>query len=117
MDERRAFTLATCAYQLHELRTVSRRTELAQCITPAQARRMIDPLQALSLVAPEPLPMVNVSPDPFDDFLPGCAKATAPHWLVSCDKADVLAPRRHSYTRIVTLGSFAGTIGCAWALV
>ena len=43
MDERRAFTLATCAHQLHELRTVCRRTELAKCITPAPAGRLIQP--------------------------------------------------------------------------
>ena len=112
MDERRAFALATCAYQLHELRTVCRRTELAKYIAPAQAGRLINPFQALSLVAPEPMPMVDTSRDPFDNFLPGCAEATAAHYLVLSDKADVLAPRRHSYTRIVTLGSFARTIGC-----
>ena len=69
-------------------------------------------LQALSLVAPEPLPMVDVAADPFDNCLLGCAEATAAHYLVLSDKADVLAPGRHSYTRIVTLGSFARTIGC-----
>ena len=113
MDERRALTLATCAYQLHELRTVCRRTELAKCITPAPAGRLINPLQALALVASESMPMVDVSADPFDNFLPSCAEATADHYLVSCYKADVLAFMRHSYTRIVTLGSFARTIGCA----
>ena len=112
MDERRAFALATCAYQLHELRTVSRRTELATYITPAQARHLINPLQALALVASESMPMVDVSADPFENFLPGCAEATPAHYLVLSDKTDVLAPKRHSYTRIVTLGSFARTIGC-----
>ena len=114
MDERRAFTLATCADQLHELRPVCRRTELAKYITPAPAGGLINPLQALALalVASESMPMVDVSADPFDNFLPGCAEATAAHYLVLSDKADVLAPRRHSYTRIVTLGSFARTIRC-----
>ena len=112
MDERRAFTLATCAYQLHELRTVCRRTELAKCMTPAQARRLINPFQALALVASELMPTVDVSADPFDNFLPGCAEAIAAHYLVLSDKADVLELRRHSHTRIVTLGSFARTIGC-----
>ena len=105
IDERRAFTLATCAYQLHELRTVCRRTELAKYIAPAQAVRLINPLQALALVAPEPLPMVNVAADPFDNCLPGCAEATAAQYLVLSDKTDVLALRRHSHTRIVTLGT------------
>ena len=110
--EQRAFTLATCAYQLHELRTVSRRTELAIYIRPAQAGRLINQLQALALVAPEPLPRLDVSPDPFDNFLLGCAQATGAHYLVSGDKADVLALKRHRSTRIVTLRSFARTVGC-----
>ena len=78
MDQR-AFALATCAYQLHELRTASRSTEMAKYIAPAQAGRLINPLQALSLVPPEPPPMGDVSADPFDNFLPGCAEATAAH--------------------------------------
>ena len=110
--ERRTFTLATCAYQLHELRTVSRRAELAKYIKPAQAGRLINQLQALALVAPEPLPTVDVSVDPFDNFLLGCAEATGAHYLVSGDKTDVLSLKRHGSTRIVTLRSFARAVGC-----
>ena len=56
--------------------------------------------------------MVDASSDPFDNLLHGFAEATAARYLVLGDKADVLAFMRHSYTRIVTLGSFARTIGC-----
>ena len=113
--ERRAFTLATCAYQLHELRTVSRRAELSKYIKAVQAGHLIDQLQALALVAPEPPPTVDVPNNPFDNFLLGCAEATGAHYLVSGDKTDVLALKRHGPTRIVTLRGFVRAIGFAKA--
>ena len=113
--ERRAFTLATCAYQLHELRTVSRRPELAKYIKPVQAGRLVNQLQALALVAAEPLPTVDVSSDPFDNFLLGCAEAIGALYLVSGDKTDVLLLKRHGSTRIVTMRGFARAIRCAKA--
>ena len=111
-DQRR-FTLATCAFQLAELRDVTRRSSVAHYFRPAQAGRMINQLQALALIAPEPLPRVDASPDPFDNFLLGCAMATHVHFVVSGDKSDVLALGRHATSRIVTMREFADVIGCA----
>ncbi len=110
-DQRR-FTLVTCAFQLAELRDVTRRPRVAHYFRPAQAGRMINQLQALALIAPEPLPRVDASPDPFDNFLLGCAMATHAHYVVSGDKSDVLALGRHGATRIVTMRGFADVIGC-----
>ena len=87
----------------------------ATAIKPAQARRLINQLQALALVAPGPLPTVDVSSDPFDNFLLGCAEAAAAHYLVSGDKTDGLLLKRHGPTRIVTLRNFARTVGCVKA--
>ena len=111
-DQRR-FTLATCAFQLAELRDVTRRSSVAHYFRPAQAGRMINQLQALALIAPEPLPRVDASPDPFDNFLLGCAMATHAHFVVSGDKSDVLALGRHATSRIVTMREFANVFGCA----
>lgn len=111
-DQRR-FALATCAFQLAELRDVTRRPSVARYFRPAQAGRMINQLQALAVMAPEPLPRVDVSADPFDNFLLGCAEATGAQYIVSGDKADVLALKRHGATRIVNMRTFAEIIGCA----
>ena len=111
-DQRR-FTLATCAFQLSELRDATRRPSLAKYFRPAQAGRMINQLQALALIAPEPLPRVDVSPDPFDNFLLACAMATHAHYVVSGDKPVVLALGHHGATRIVTMRAFADEIACA----
>jgi uncharacterized protein len=106
------YTLATCAFQIAELRDVTRRPSVARYFRPAQAGRMINQLQALALIAPEPLPRVDASPDPYDNFLLGCAMATNAHYVVSGDKSDVLALGRHGSTRIVTMRAFADVIAC-----
>jgi len=110
-DQRR-YTLATCAFQLTELRDVTRRPSVARYFRPAQAGRMINQLRALALMAPEPLPRVDISSDPFDNFLLGCAAATAAQYVVSGDKADVLSIKRYGTARIVSVHTFAGIIGC-----
>ena len=48
------------------------------------------------------LPRVDRSPDPKDNFLLALAEAGNADLLVSGDKRDVLALKRHEGTRIVT---------------
>lgn len=111
--DHRRFTLASCAFQLAELRDVTRRPSVARYFRPSQAGRMINQLQALAVMAPEPLPRVDVSADPFDNFLLGCAETTGAQYIVSGDKSDVLALRRRGATRIIDMRTFSEVIGVA----
>ena len=56
---------------------------------------------------PDALPYVRRSPDPRDDFLLGLCEAGRADWLVTGDKADLLALKRHRSTRIVTAAAMA----------
>ena len=49
------------------------------------------------------LPPVDVSPDPYDNFLLSIAAGGRADYLVTGDKADLLALGRHGGTRIVTV--------------
>jgi uncharacterized protein len=113
--ERRSFSLATCEFQLNELRAVTRREAITRYITPAQAGRLVNQLHALAIFAPEPLPPVDPAAelsDPFDNFLLSCASATNAQFIISGDKSDVLSRERYRSTRIVSAAQFATIIGC-----
>ena len=51
--------------------------------------------------------MVRRSSDPEDDFLLALAQAGEADYLVTGDKAGLLALKRHASTRIVTASQFA----------
>ncbi|MGL4231076.1 MAG: putative toxin-antitoxin system toxin component, PIN family [Casimicrobium sp.] len=110
-SEHRRYTLATCAYQMQELREVTRRPSVAKYFLPSQAGRFINQLNALALLAVGPLPAIDVSPDPFDNFLLATAQVTQANFIVSGDKADVLSLNQFGATRIVTMRAFAASIG------
>jgi predicted nucleic acid-binding protein len=67
---------------------------------------LINLLRKLTLQV-ERLPIVRRSSDPEDDFLLALAQAGEADYLVTGDKAGLLALRRHSGTRIVTAAQFA----------
>ena len=49
----------------------------------------------------DPLPSVELSPDPDDDYLLATAQVVAADYLVTGDKSDLLALERHGGTRII----------------
>lgn len=95
------FTLFTSEPQLEEFRTVTRRAPIRLRIHPAEAGRMVNDLRALATLV-EPLPAVEVSPDPYDNFLLAMAQAARADLLVTGDKRDLLALGRHQGTQILT---------------
>lgn len=102
----RRFILISHALQLDEIRDVSRRPKLRALIKPAEVGRIVNQI-ALVAILPELLPPVERSRDPRDDFLLAlCEKADA-DWLVTGDKADLLALGRHGRARIVTAAGLA----------
>jgi predicted nucleic acid-binding protein len=56
---------------------------------------------------PAALPAVRRSPDPHDDFLLALCEAGRAEWLVTGDKADLLALASHAGTRITAAAALA----------
>jgi predicted nucleic acid-binding protein len=65
-----AYTLLTCQQQLYELREVLSKPAILERIRPHRAGRLVNELKNLAVMI-DPLPQVERSPDPEDDFLPG----------------------------------------------
>ena len=95
------FMLITSDTQIEEFSRVTRYPGIRSRIQPAQAGRLLNALRSLSLLL-ERLPAETVSRDPHDDYLFAMAKAGEADYLVTGDKAGVLAVRRHGKTKIVT---------------
>ena len=95
------FTLLTSDTQIEEFSRVTRYTGIRSRIHPAQAGRLLNAVRSLSVLL-EKLPPTHVSRDPHDDYLFAMAKAGNADYLVTGDKAGVLALRRHGKTEMVT---------------
>ena len=95
------FTLITSDAQLEEFSRVTRYPGIRNRIHPSQAGRMVNAVRSLSVLL-EKLPAAKVSRDPHDDYLFSMASAGDADYLVTGDKAGVLAARRHGRTQIVT---------------
>lgn len=104
------FTLLSHALQLDELRNVTRRKAIRSLIHPAEAGRLVNEL-ALLAEMPLRLPDIARSSDPEDDFLLAVCEAGRADRLVTGDKADLLALRRHGPTLIVTAAELAAELG------
>jgi putative PIN family toxin of toxin-antitoxin system len=96
-----SFTLITSDTQIEEFSRVTRYPAVRSRIHPAQAGRLLNAIRSLSVVL-EKLPPANVSRDPHDDYLFAMAKAGAADYLVTGDKAGVLAVRRHGKTQVIS---------------
>lgn len=95
------FTLVSCLHQVEELREVTRRPRIRDLIRPTEAGRMVNDIRALATMVTE-LPPVEVSPDPFDNYLLSLAAAGQADLLVTGDKRDLLALKSHGGTVITT---------------
>ena len=95
------FVLITSDVQLDEFSRVTRYPAIRSRIHPAQAGTMLNAVRSLSVVL-EKLPTASVSRDPHDDYLFAMAKAGEVDYLVTGDKAGVLAIRKYEKTRVVT---------------
>lgn len=106
----RRFSLVSHEEQLAEMRDVSRRPKIRALVPPAAIGRMVNQISRIAEM-PGKLPLVERSPDPRDDFLLALCEAGEADWLVTGDKADLLALDRHGRTRIATAVTFAAALG------
>lgn len=95
------FTLITCDMQIEEFSRVTRYPAIRSRIHPAQAGRLLNAVRSLCVVF-EKLPAVAMSRDPHDDFLFAMAQLGEVDYLVTGDKAGVLALHKHGKTNIIT---------------
>jgi putative PIN family toxin of toxin-antitoxin system len=99
------FTLLTCREQLDELKATLRKPAVASRIKPYKAGRLVNDLSELAETI-GPLPPVERSPDPTDDFLLALSQAGKADYLVTGDKSGLLSLARHQGTRIVSASEF-----------
>ena len=99
------FELVTCELQLQELRDVTRRPKIRNLIRPAMAGEMVNQLRSMALMV-DKLPPVDISPDPFDNFLLSLAQAAQADVLVSGDKRGILDIGSYGTCWIVTVRQF-----------
>jgi len=104
------FTLLTCAAHLDELRATLEKPRVAKLIKPNKAGRLVNQVKKLAQNI-DPLPRVELSPDPTDDFLLALSEGGKADYLVTGDKSGLLALDRHKATRIVSAREFAALFG------
>ena len=100
------FTLLTCAAHLDELRSTLEKPRVSERIKPHKAGRLVNQVRKLAEDV-DPLPRVERSPDPTDDFLLAMSEGGKANYLVTGDKSGLLALDRHKATRIVSAREFA----------
>lgn len=103
------FTLLTCKEYLDELRATLQKRRVAELIKPYKAGRVVNQIKKLAEDI-GPLPCVERSPDPEDDFLLALSEAGRADYLVTGDKSGLLALKRHKATRIISAGDFAALV-------
>jgi uncharacterized protein len=99
------FQLLTCEMQLQELREVTRRPKIRDLVRPALAGELVNQLRGMAQIV-DKLPAVDLSPDPFDNFLLALSMGGQADVLVSGDKRGILAFKTHERCRILTLRVF-----------
>lgn len=100
------FVMVTHAFQLDEIRTVTRRPRFRGRFRPADAGRLVNLIHGNAEFVRR-LPLVRRSADPADDFLLAVCEAGDADYLVTGDKAGLLELRTHGRTAIVTARDFS----------
>jgi uncharacterized protein len=100
------FALLTCVAQVDEMRATLQKPRVAGLVKPYQAGRLVNQVKKLAADI-DPLPHVERSPDPTDDFLLALSEAGQADYLVTGDKSGLLALDRHKGTRIVSAKELA----------
>ena len=98
---RNRFTLISSEEQLKEFGRVTRYPRLERFLNQATAGTMVNEVRALAALT-GPLPRIDISPDPADNFLLAMAVAGKADFLVTGDAMHLLSLERHGNTRIVT---------------
>ena len=99
------FDLLTAEEQIEELMRVSRYPRIRQILPVALAGRLINEMRVLAVLVHD-LPRVDVSPDPFDNYLLSVALTGGADFLVTGDKKDLLPLAMFEGVKICTVREF-----------
>lgn len=99
------FTLLTCAAHLEEVRSTMLEPRVTELVKPYRAGRLVNQIKRLAQDI-DPLPHVERSPDPTDDFLLALSEAGSAEYLVTGDKSGLLALGRQKAAQIVSARDF-----------
>jgi putative PIN family toxin of toxin-antitoxin system len=100
------FTLLTCTTHVDELRATLHKPRIAELIKPHKAGRLLNQVKKLAEDV-DPLPRVERSRDPEDDYLLALSEAGKADYLVTGDKNGLLDLYTHKGTRIISAREFA----------
>ena len=100
-DEDQYYTLISAEVQIAELMRVVEYPKLRARLNSALIHDWVFTLRRFGLLLGD-LPTIDISPDPNDNFLLAMAQAGQADLLVTGDKRDLLALKRHGTTMIVT---------------
>jgi hypothetical protein len=100
------FTLLTCATHVNELRATLHKPRVAELIKPYKAGRLLNLVRKLAEDV-DPLPRVERSSDPDDDYLLALSEAGNANYLVTGDKGGLLELDAHKGTRIISARDLA----------
>ncbi len=99
------FVLLTTALQLDEVRRVTRYPKIRTRLKPVLAGRLVNDLREIT-VPVETLPAIDVSRDPYDNYLLALAVGGEADYLVTGDKPDLLKLGHYEGTKIVSVRDF-----------
>ena len=103
------FELVSSAAQLEEIARVSRYSQVRRFIEPAEVGWLVNRIRDRALLV-ERFPEVDASADPGDNFLLAMAEAANSDYLVTGDKAGLLAIEKHGRTHVVTISRMLATL-------
>jgi hypothetical protein len=103
--QRGKFDVLTAQPQIDELMRVTRYPKIKERLNPILAGRFINELRDLSVIV-DNLPVVDISPDPYDNYLLSIASGGVADYLVTGDKRDLLFIKKYAGTAIISVSNF-----------
>ena len=99
------FDVLTSQIQIDELIQASRYKKIKERISSATTGRLINEIRDLSIMINN-LPKIDISPDPYDNYLLSIASAGKADYLITGDKRDLLSIKKHNKTAIISVSNF-----------
>jgi uncharacterized protein len=99
------FDIVTSPLQIEELTRVTRYPKIKDRLQPVLAGRLINEFRELAVMV-NYLPVVDISPDPYDNYLLAMASEGVVHYLITGDKRDLLALKKYKETKIISVRDF-----------
>ena len=103
------FTLIFSELQLEELTRVTRYPKIRQRLNPALAGRLVNELRDIAEMVNQ-VAEVDVSPDPYDNYLLAMSSAGRVNSLITGDKRDLLFLKKYETTAIVPVSDFLASL-------